>query len=182
MERDPLGNGQPELSLSSHQPASIPRRPRRGLTSQTPQTPSPRSLTGRRANLWRPGSSLISRSRSRARASCSARERARRLASATRSASASRERSSCVEPSSEGPTAAPASQSGGLRCGKAPATIAESSRSRRAICSLSAARAARSSSADGSSPMGRPGSGPRVSTAARIDSAAVSRSITCCSP
>ena len=51
LERDPLANGQPDESLSCHQPASIPIRPRRGLTCQTPQPPWPRSRTGRRANL-----------------------------------------------------------------------------------------------------------------------------------
>ena len=51
LERDPLGNGQPDESLTSHQPASIPIRPRRGRTSHTPQPPWPRSLTGRRVNL-----------------------------------------------------------------------------------------------------------------------------------
>ena len=51
VERDPLGNGQPDESLSCHQPASMPIRPSRGRTSQTPHPPSPRSLTGRRTNL-----------------------------------------------------------------------------------------------------------------------------------
>ena len=51
LERDPLGNGQPDDSLSCHQPASMPIRPRRGRTSHTPQPPSPRSRTGRRTNL-----------------------------------------------------------------------------------------------------------------------------------
>ena len=51
VERDPLGNGQPDESLSCHQPASMPIRPSRGRTSQTPQPPWPRSLTGRRTNL-----------------------------------------------------------------------------------------------------------------------------------
>jgi hypothetical protein len=50
-QRDPLGNGQPDDSVSCHQPASIPIRPSRGRTSQTPQPPSPRSRTGRRTNL-----------------------------------------------------------------------------------------------------------------------------------
>ena len=36
-------NGQPEESLTCHQPASIPMRPSRGRTCQTPQPPSPRS-------------------------------------------------------------------------------------------------------------------------------------------
>ena len=39
--RDPLGNGQPEESLTCHQPASIPIRPNRGRTSHTPQPPWP---------------------------------------------------------------------------------------------------------------------------------------------
>ena len=51
VERDPLGNGQPDESVSCHQPASIPIRPSRGRTSQTPQPPCPRSRTGRRTNL-----------------------------------------------------------------------------------------------------------------------------------
>ena len=49
--RDPMGNGQPDESLSCHHPASIPIRPRRGRTSHTPHPPSPRSLTGSRTNL-----------------------------------------------------------------------------------------------------------------------------------
>ena len=51
LERDPLGNGQPDESVSCHQPASIPIRPSRGRTSHTPQPPCPRSRTGRRTNL-----------------------------------------------------------------------------------------------------------------------------------
>ncbi len=43
--------GQPDDSLTCHQPASIPIKPRRGRTSHTPQCPSPRSATGRRTNL-----------------------------------------------------------------------------------------------------------------------------------
>ncbi len=43
--------GQPDESLTCHQPASIPIKPRRGRTSQTPQWPSPRSATGTRTNL-----------------------------------------------------------------------------------------------------------------------------------
>ena len=51
VDRDPMANGQPDDSLSCHQPASMPIRPSRGRTSQTPHTPCPRSRTGRRANL-----------------------------------------------------------------------------------------------------------------------------------
>ena len=51
VERDPLGNGQPDESLTCHHPASMPIRPSRGRTSHTPQPPWPRSLTGRRTNL-----------------------------------------------------------------------------------------------------------------------------------
>ena len=36
-------NGQPEDSLTCHQPMSMPMSPRRGRTCQTPQPPSPRS-------------------------------------------------------------------------------------------------------------------------------------------
>src|SRR5207244_5390295 len=51
LERDPLANGQPDESLSCHQPASMPIRPKRGRTSHTPHPPWPRSVTGSRTNL-----------------------------------------------------------------------------------------------------------------------------------
>ena len=49
-------NGQPEESLTCHHPISMPIRPRRGRTCQTPQPCSPRSRLATRTNLWRPGS------------------------------------------------------------------------------------------------------------------------------
>ncbi len=39
--RDPLGNGQPDESVSCHQPASMPMIPSLGRTSQTPHPPCP---------------------------------------------------------------------------------------------------------------------------------------------
>ena len=48
---DPLGNGQPDDSVSCHQPASMPIRPSRGRTCHTPQPPCPRSRTGSSVNL-----------------------------------------------------------------------------------------------------------------------------------
>ncbi len=51
VERDPLDNGQPDESLSCHQPASMPISPSRGRTSHTPHPPCPRSLTGSLTNL-----------------------------------------------------------------------------------------------------------------------------------
>src|SRR6185312_2388742 len=47
-KRPELRYGHPDESVSSHQPASIPTKPRRGRTSQTPQPPWPRSRTGTR--------------------------------------------------------------------------------------------------------------------------------------
>ena len=48
LERDPLGNGQPDESVSCHQPASMPIRPSRGRTSQTPQPPCAEVADGQR--------------------------------------------------------------------------------------------------------------------------------------
>ena len=43
--------GQPEDSLTCHQPISMPMSPRRGRTCHTPQPPSPRSRLATRTNL-----------------------------------------------------------------------------------------------------------------------------------
>ena len=58
-----MASGHPEDSLTCHQPASIPIRPRRGRTCQTPQPGSPTSAALTRTKRWRPGSRSI-RSRS----------------------------------------------------------------------------------------------------------------------
>ena len=47
----PLAKGQPDDSLSCHQPASMPIRPSRGRTSHTPQLPCPRSRTAQAPEL-----------------------------------------------------------------------------------------------------------------------------------
>ena len=58
-----LANGQPEESLTCHQPISIPIRPSRGLTCQTPQPGSPMSQRDPHVPV-RPGSSSIRSRRS----------------------------------------------------------------------------------------------------------------------
>ena len=144
----PLRNGQPEESLSCHQPASIPIRPRRGRTSQTPQPPCAEIADRQPRELVAPGFQLHPSSSSRARRSCSARSAARRRSSCRRPARRSRDALELaeVEQATERRLAprtrrrAPA-----RRCAGSPsATIAESSRSSLAICPRSERLAARS--------------------------------------
>ena len=105
MERDPLGNGQPDESLSCHQPASIPIRPRRGRTSR------PRSRPGRDRGPAAartcsgpvPGASAPAAPARGARARC-ARRRGRR-SSCSAPARWSRARSSSPRSGSRGPRA-----------------------------------------------------------------------------
>ena len=130
----PPANGQPEESLTSHQPISIPIRPSRGRTCQTPQPGSPMSPRATRAKRyfagleqhplevgadWPPDA-----------------RRARRSWRAPRGAarsSSSRTRSSSPRSSRRG-SAERASECSRPPIGKAVTNASASSRSSRAIC------------------------------------------------
>ena len=66
----PPSNGQPDESLTCHQPISMPMRPIRGRTCHTPHPGSPSSRQEIRTNLWSAGRSSI-RSRIRRFSACS---------------------------------------------------------------------------------------------------------------
>ena len=141
----PLANGQPEESLTCHQPISIPIRPEprpdlphaaAGLAEVAAGDPHEavacpaRAASARAAAGWPPARRPARRS-SRARP-------------ASRSASSSRTRSSSPRSSSRGsPGVAPAPASR-PPIGKAVTNASASSRSSRAICARSERRAARS--------------------------------------
>ncbi len=146
VDRDPLANGQPDDSLSCHQPASMPIRPSRGRTSQTPHTPWPRSLTGTPRELVATGfeshplqllarAALVLHARSTRRVQF-LHTRRQLVAHALERAQVEQRR-----PAELGTV--DGRGRGNER--KRSATIAERSRSKRAICARSVARASRSS-------------------------------------
>jgi menaquinone-9 beta-reductase len=77
-------NGQPDESLTSHQPASIPSRPARGRTCQSPQPGSPSCSRVTRSQRWAAGSASIASRRARAAAWAASRSTAERSAARTR--------------------------------------------------------------------------------------------------
>ena len=145
-EPRPPANGQPEESLTCHQPISMPIRPRRGRTSQTPQPGSPRSLHGDRARSGAAGLEQHLLEREPAGRLCvgALGDRARAAPERARSARRGRARAR-PGPSRRGlPARAGSGACSRPPIGKAVTNASASSRSSRAICARSVRRAARS--------------------------------------
>ena len=139
---DPQAKGQPEESLTRHQPTSMPSRPHRGRECQCLQLRSPTSSALTWTQRCSAGSAIIRSTRARLLSSTSARRAISARAPKSRSDSASLIDSSSAIPSTRGPPAAPTFHSMPSR-GKVEAKSSASCPSRLAIWRRRSARAGR---------------------------------------